>query len=46
MLFRYLQRGLGADPEAAAELARELGVTPVTASILISRGIATSEAGR
>lgn len=46
LLFRYIRRGLGADPALAAALAREWGVTEITASILIGRGIATSEAGR
>jgi single-stranded-DNA-specific exonuclease RecJ len=46
LLFRYVRRGLGADSEAAEKLARELDITPVTAAILISRGVATPEAGR
>jgi single-stranded-DNA-specific exonuclease len=46
VLFRYIRRGLGADPALAAALSREWGVTEITASILISRGVATAEAGR
>ncbi len=39
MLFRYVQRNVDADPIATANLARELGVTPVTVSVLIGRGV-------
>ncbi len=46
MLFRYVQRNAGADPTAAASLARELGVTQVTASVLIGRGVTSAEDGR
>ena len=46
MLFRYAQRNAGADPVAAARLALELGVTPVTAAVLIGRGVTDAEEGR
>lgn len=46
MLFRYLQRNPGADAVQAAKLAKELGVMPATAAILIGRGITTAAAGR
>ncbi len=46
MLFRYLKRNLGAEPQEAEALARELGVMKPTAEILIGRGVTTTQAGR
>lgn len=46
LLFRYLKRNLGAEPQEAEALARELGVMKPTAEILIGRGVTTAELGR
>lgn len=46
MLFEYRQRGAEADPAVTAALAQALGVTPVLAGLLASRGVTTEEEAR